>query len=369
MKIENYLNAISYAKNVFLKRCSSPIYLILFVTERCNARCKHCFVNTPGKKDTSGDELTLEEIEKITKHMNNLLYLLPTGGEPFLREDLPEIINAFYRNNRLRNVGIPTNGSLTDITVASVQHILSICKKISLGVDISIDGLKERHDRIREFPGLFEKAIETYWQLKKLEETNKNFKVCVEVTVSQFNQDCLFELYDYFINTLKVYNVFIRLVRGTPRDLNAKEVAIEKYEQLLMRVEGDLRKGIFYGHAVYPLSEFITVRDIIGRQLTLKTIKENKFQIPCYAGNLTGVIRSNGTVYPCELLDREIGNLREYNYNFKKLWTSDKAQKIRREIKNTKCYCTHECFITNNILFNPSMLPKVLKEYVQLKLR
>ena len=139
-------------------------------------------------------------------------------------------------------------------------------------------------------------------ELKKVEDTNKNFKVCVEVTVSQFNQDCLFELYDYFINTLKVYNVFIRLVRGTPRDLTAKEVSIEKYEQLLIRVEDDLKKGIFYGHAVYPFSEFITARDIIGRKLTLKTIKENKFQIPCYAGNLTGVIRSNGAVYPLRVV-------------------------------------------------------------------
>ena len=167
MKIENYLNTISYGKNIFIKRCVSPIYLILFVTERCNAKCKHCFVNTPGKKDTSREELTLEEIEKIAQNMDNLLYLLPTGGEPFFREDLPEIINLFYKNNRLRNVGIPTNGSLTKTTVASVQRILSNCKNISLGVDISIDGLRERHDHIREFPGLFEKAIETYWRIKK----------------------------------------------------------------------------------------------------------------------------------------------------------------------------------------------------------
>ena len=369
MNLENYLNTISYVKNVFVKRCTTPIYLILFVTERCNARCKHCFVNTLTNKDTKEAELTLEEIALISKNMGNLLYLLPTGGEPFLREDLPEIINCFYTHNRLRNVGIPTNGSLTEMTVASVQRIFSICKDVSLGVDISLDGLHEAHDRIREFPGLFEKAIDTYWQLKKLEEKNKNFKVCVEVTVSQFNQDSLFELYEYFIKNLKVYNVFIRLVRGNPRDPSAKEVDIEKFEKLLRKVEHDLKKGVFYGHAVYPFSEFITARDIIGRQLTIKMLKEGTFQIPCYAGNLTGVVRSNGEVYPCELIHRPIGNVREYNYNFKKLWLSEAAREIRKEIKENKCFCTHECFITNNILFNPRMLPRILKEYIKLKLR
>jgi len=103
MKIENYLNTINYAKNIFIKKCASPIYLIFFVTEICNARCKHCFGNFSNEKEKAKEELSLEEINKISKNMDNLLYLLPTGGEPFLREDLPDIINVFYRNNRLRN--------------------------------------------------------------------------------------------------------------------------------------------------------------------------------------------------------------------------------------------------------------------------
>ena len=369
MKLANYLNTINYAKKIFVKNGDSPIYVILFVTERCNARCKHCFGSFSNNKQKIKEELTQEEIEKISKNAGNLLYLLPTGGEPFLREDLPHIINAFYKNNHLRNVGIPTNGSLTNRVVASVSRILSLCKDLRIGVDISIDALHEKHDEVRGFPGLFEKAITTYWQLKELEKKNKNLRVCVEITVSHFNQDSLFETYDYFMNTLKVDNLFVRLVRGNPREPDAKEVDIEKFEKFTLKVEQDLKNGLFYGHSAYPFSEFITARDIIGRRLTMQMVKEKRFQIPCYAGNLTGVIRSNGDVYPCELLDRKIGNLREYNYDLKLLWKSEKAKKIRREIRESRCFCTHECFITNNILFNPKMLPKVLKEYINLKLR
>jgi radical SAM protein with 4Fe4S-binding SPASM domain len=211
--------------------------------------------------------------------------------------------------------------------------------------------------------------VETYWNLKEIEKKNQRFKVCVEMTISYFNQERAMEIYDYFINELKVYNVFVRLVRGNPRDPIAKEVDINKYERFSKKLEEDIRNKVFYGHAVYPLSEFITARDILGRRLTIKLVKENRYQIPCYAGSLTGVLRNNGDIYPCELLDKKIGNLRDYGYRFKDLWRSRKAEEIRHWIRKSKCFCTHECFLTNNILFNPKMLPLILKEYIKLKLR
>jgi radical SAM protein with 4Fe4S-binding SPASM domain len=369
MKLKNYFSTLAYAKHIFFKNCPTPIYIILFVTERCNARCKHCFGSFGGGKGNIKEEFTLDEYERLSNKMSDLLYLLPTGGEPFLRDDLPEIINIFYRNNHLRNVGIPTNGSLTKKTVASVMQILSLCPDLQLGVDISLDALNEAHDEIRGFPGLFDKSIETYWQLKELEKNHSNFKVCVEITVSSYNQDNLFEIYDYFLNELKVYNVFVRLVRGSPRDAAASNVDIDKYEQFTRKVEEDLINGVFHGHEVYPFSELITARDIIGRKIGIKMVRENKYQIPCYAGKLTGIIKCNGDVYPCELLDRKIGNLREHDYNLKELWQSETAQKIKKEIKDTRCFCTHECFTTNNLLFNPLMMPKIFKEYFKLKSR
>lgn len=366
MSFKKGIKTLKHAGKIFYKKIDTPIYIILFVTERCNARCKHCFGSFGIPKE---QELRLEEYEQISRHMGDLLYLLPTGGEPFLREDLPEIISIFYNNNGLRNAGIPTNGSLTAKTVDSLERLLSRCPDLNLGVDISIDDLGERHDEIRGFSGLFDRAVETYWRLKQMEERHKNFKVCVEVTVSHYNQNRLDEIYDYFINELKAYNVFVRLVRGNPRDPEAKDVDIDRYERFVMRVEEDIRNGVFYGHKVYPFSELITARDIIGRKTALKAIREKKMQIPCYAGNLTGVITSNGEVYPCEILNKKMGSLREHHYDLKALWSSKRADDLRREIKESHCFCTHECFITNNIMFNPLIIPRLLGEYVKLKLR
>ena len=78
---------------------------------------------------------------------------------------------------------------------------------------------------------------------------------------------------------------------------------------------------------------------------------------------------SRGQVLPCELLvDRVIGNVRDHDYDFKKIWFSEKANEERKRIRESKCFCTYECFMTINILFNPLVLPQVFKEWGILKL-
>ena len=87
------------------------------------------------------------------------------------------------------------------------------------------------------------------------------------------------------------------------------------------------------------------------------------------AGNLGGAMFANGDVYPKGLIDRKLGNVREQGYDFKKIWFSQEAEKSRRFIRESKCFCTYECFLTINILFNPRMMPSVLKEWSSLKFR
>ena len=69
-------------------------------------------------------ELKLDEIDKMTRSYGRTLVSASTGGEPFLRADLPKIIELYYKNCRLRNVGMPTNGSLTEKVVTGVEEIL-----------------------------------------------------------------------------------------------------------------------------------------------------------------------------------------------------------------------------------------------------
>jgi MoaA/NifB/PqqE/SkfB family radical SAM enzyme len=366
-KLKFLSNVIGHGRRVFYKNGALPLYLIHFVTERCNARCLHCLGSFSSEQPK--DELTLDEIEKMSSTLGPLFLLLPTGGEPFLRRDLPEIIRIYYKNNSLRKVAMPTNGSLTDTAVKSVIEILNIGRDLHFGIDISIDAIGEDHDRIRNFPGLFQRAMETYREFKKLEKEYDNFNACIEITVSSFNQNKLPEIYSYLLNKVKIDNLIVRIVRGSPRDPRAKDVDIDKFEAFTKKIEEDILNKTLPSYTNFPFSNFIIARDILGRRLTMKLLRENRCQMPCYAGNLTGVLRSNGDVFPCELLGEKFGNIREWDYDFKKLWLSEKADRIRSQIKESRCFCTHENFITNNILFNPLMLPKVFKEWTRLKLR
>src|SRR5574341_616847 len=104
------LNYLPFAKRVPWKKGASPLYFVLFITKNCNARCGHCLL---GSHERHTGELTIDEIEKVSASMDPMIFFTPTGGEPFLRKDLPEIVKIFHKNNHAPNVGIPSNGSLT----------------------------------------------------------------------------------------------------------------------------------------------------------------------------------------------------------------------------------------------------------------
>lgn len=369
MRLREGIETLRHARKVLQKKDALPVYLIHFVTEVCNLRCSHCFdffyEEGPKRKP---HELTLDEIDRMTRSLGELLFLLPTGGETFMRADLPKIIELYYRNCRLRNVGMPTNGSLTERVVAGVGEILDRCPELHFGLDISIDGIGEDHDHIRDRKGLFATCMETYRRLKEVEKRRPNFKVCVEVTIQKHNQDKLAEIYDYFVRELKTYNILVRVVRGSPRDPAEKQIDLNLVEEFFGKLERGVKEGAYHGHSVYPLSDLITARELVGRRIQLKVLREKGFQVPCYAANLMGVIKSNGDVFACELRDDKLGNVREFDYDFKKLWLSEKARAISRDIIENKCFCTHECFLSTNILFNPKLYPSLVKEAAGLRL-
>ncbi len=360
-----HLGYLSYARKIFWKRKTSPLYVVFFVTNRCNAHCKHCLL---GSDKAPADDLTIDEIEKISVSMDDFLFLLPTGGQPFLRKDLGEIVKIFHRNNHVKNVGIPTNGTMTEKTVEIAINVLESCPDLDFGIDVSIDALGKDHDEIRGVPGLFEKAVQTYRELKKLEKTYPKFNVNVETTISAYNDDKLVPLHDFLVNDLKVDTLFTLLTRGEPKDPSSKFFDIEKYEQYSNILRGDIRERVLSGYHSFPFSDVINAKRVVRHNLIAKTVRENKYQTPCYAGRLGAAIFAHGDVLPCELhTDMVMGNLRHSSYDFKKIWLSSRADEIRESIRKDRCFCTYECFHTLNILFNPRMLPKVFKEWASIK--
>jgi MoaA/NifB/PqqE/SkfB family radical SAM enzyme len=354
-------SSLRYIPSIFFKR--DPLQFTFFVTSRCNARCPFCFYWQD--RTSARDELTVEEVEKISASMGNLLWLLFSGGEIFVRKDLPDLVDAFYRNTHPVIITLPTNGLAPDLIVPRTEEILARSPESAVVCKISLDGVGEEHDRIRNTPGNFDRAMETYEQLRRLGERYGNLQLGINTVFCRENQDSMDQVID-FVNTLPGCETHtISMVRGNPADNAFKEIDLEKYHRAVMRLEGDLKGGNAKMYH-FTLARLKTAQDLVQRRLIYETIRQGRRLLPCYAGRISAVMNEVGDIFPCEILEDSMGNVRESGYDFPAVFFSEQADRVRAKINKTKCYCSHECYFVTNILFNPMMYRQVLGEYLAL---
>ena len=162
------LKIINNINNYSIQRLKTPIMLTFFVTNQCNARCKHCFYwKNLGKNENK--ELKLMEIkDMVSSFRHRLSTVLLTGGEPFLREDLAQACKIFYDINRTKKVNIPTNGLEPELTYSCAKEIVENTG-LFLSIIVSLDGLEKKHDEIRGIQGAFQKGVETISYLKVIQ--------------------------------------------------------------------------------------------------------------------------------------------------------------------------------------------------------
>lgn len=332
----------------------TPAQLIFFVTNRCNSRCSHCFYWRELNKKPK-DELNLEEIEKISKSMGRIFWLFISGGEPFLRNDLPEICQIFYQNNKVNSIVIPTNGILVEKIVKDVGKICQGCPEAKVVLQISVDEIAERHDRIRGVPGNFTKIEKLVPKLKKLQAKYRNLAIQANIVFCKYNQDRIIKIYDYVYREFGIDNICISLIRGEPKEIGAKEVDLKKYWQ----AHKHIRKTRRFAQYTPLLSHLITKKEDMQVEVFLSSFRQKKAIIPCLASRQSVVLYPNGDLVLCELRPEKYGNLRDVGYTFSKLWQSQKAREFKEKVKN--CYCTQECVYTVNVFLNPFVWPKFLK--------
>lgn len=347
-------------------RKNNPIHLTFFVTRRCNSRCPFCFYLNRNET-TSGDssELKLDEIEKISGSLGKLLWLAFSGGEIFLRNDLPDISRVFYKKNKPAIMLYPTNGLLPEMIRETIVQILEECKKSVIAVKLSIDGLNESHDRLRGTPGAFDRTMQTYGLLGELQGKYPNFELGVNTVFCSENQGKMDIITDFVRGLKNIRTHTISLIRGDVGDERLKRVDYKKYHYAIDRLERNLKDK---ASPVYRFrgGRIKAAQDVIQRRLIHRTMQERKRLIPCYAGRLNLVLTEAGDVYPCEILSQSFGNVRDYGYDVKQVVRSQQGRDINATINNGECHCSHECYFMTNILFNPRMYPALFKEYLQI---
>ena len=348
---------------------NNPIHLTFFLTRRCNARCPYCFYleNDTADCDTAlphqADELSLDEIRKLAPTFGRLLWLAFSGGEIFLRKDIADISRIFYAENKPSIMLYPTNGLMPDLIRMRIEDILTSCPKSVVVVKLSIDDLYERHDILRNTPHSFEKTIKTYENLSPLLAEYPNFELGVNTVFCSDNQHRMNNIID-FVKTMNNVNTHtISMIRGALKDSHYQDnLDYNKYTQAVERLATDMRTSPesryrFNGAGIKA------AQDVIQRRLIHKTLVEQKRQIPCYAGRTNLVLTETGEVHPCEILSDSFGNIRDADYDIKKVIESSQAKKSIAAIDAESCYCTHECNLMTNILLNPKLMPTLAREY------
>ncbi len=324
-----------------------PVHLILFITDRCNARCGTCFY---WQNLNQGESLLPEHIEKISDALGELVWLDISGGEPFLRKDIDWICHRFLDCNRPRNINIPTNAIQTAVIERSVRGILAHRGDFRLNIAVSLDGVGEAHDRVRGVPGNYKKALATIEALRRVREEDPRLSLSVVTTVMRHNIEDVKQLLDLGLKEWKLDYHSLNLLRGTPMDGSLQPPTPEQFAEI-SKLQVRLSRHYFDGRWGGLGGWMATLGRFLLNRYYMQEIEGHPRDISCNAGDVSCVIDANGDVYFCELL-KPVGNLKTYNWEFARLWNDllaiDQRQRVRKG-----CHCTHECFQTKNLIFTP----------------
>lgn len=294
----------------------------VIVTYRCNARCNMC--NRYKKPSQPEEEISLETIKKLPPmYFTNI-----TGGEPFIRTDLKEIVRELRKKSD--RIVISTNGFFTD-------RIVELCREFpDIGIRISIEGLEETNNQIRGLEDGFNRGYST---LKKLVEMGMK-DVGFGMTVQDLNAKDLVALYDLSnemnmeFATASLHNSFYFV--EAKNIIHDRPMVAKEFERLINELlKSKSPKKWFRAYFNHGLINYI-----YGQKRLL----------PCDMAFDTFFIDPYGDVMPCNgTKDKEVmGNLNECE-SWEELWQSPKAQAVRSKVR---C-CDRNCWMIGSV--SPAM--------------
>ncbi|MEM0086933.1 MAG: radical SAM protein [Candidatus Micrarchaeaceae archaeon] len=304
----------------------NPYKLTFAISYWCNSRCKTCNIWQLKPKG----ELSLDEIREFARKNTSFRWIEITGGEPFMRSDIVDIVKAFYENSKgLYIVTIPTN-SLTnhDMVISKIEQMLDLGLP-RLSITVSLDGYRELHDEIRGVKGNYDKAIDMFKRLKELKKEHKNLFFVFGYTMSSMNQGMLERTYeevkkeipditynDFHINAAQLSDIYYS---------NTNANILPNAAAMAEEVTAFIKKRRFEIGSI-PIIERTFLK------LLVEYLKTGKSPIKSRSLDASLFLDSYGNVYPSIMWSRKIGNIRDFGYSLEGLWHNDEANAVRKII-------------------------------------
>ena len=337
-----------------------PFSIVASVSYRCNSKCRTCDV---WRKES--DDMSVAEWRQIFANLGHApFYLTFTGGEPFLRADLHEIVIAGAELCRPGVITIPTNGLLTRRIVDQVDQICSAAPRSQIGLNLSLDGIGKEHDEIRQVPGNWDRAMETWQGLKTLQDKHENLVLSVHTVVSKFNAHRIHDIVeglaflepDSYITEVAEERVELDTVGWdiTPDPGDYAPIA----DHLSARAKAVPARGLARVTQAFRAHYY---------QLAKRILEEQRQVIPCQAGWASGHIAPDGDVWSCCVRAEPVGNLREAGYDLRPIWWEQTGHmhRLRRSIAGRECACPMANASYANMLLHPPTVARVAREVIR----
>ena len=309
-----------------------PRDAIIAVTHQCNAQCVMCNV---WRADAT-DRIAPADMDRLPETLRTVNL---SGGEPFLRDDLPDFVEHIRRRCPRAQITISTNGSLPDRIAAGMEAIGQVDHSVRLAV--SLDGLGDTHDAQRGHPGAFEKAMQLIETLK-----GRGFNgLRLGMTLTRQNLDQLADVaalahrLDLELGIVAAHDARVQLgTDGRQVDTNPPAWLVKPFTRVISRWLRSWKPRLWLrAHFTWG-----TWRFLINRP----------WRTACRAGREFFFLQADGTVYSCSSHGRAMGNL--IDQPWAEVWTGPGATKARQHAAQ----CPQDCWMICTVrgLYRRSLL-------------
>jgi MoaA/NifB/PqqE/SkfB family radical SAM enzyme len=337
-----------------------PTVLIYNCTWVCDARCTMC---SNWKWGDRKSDMTLAQLEPVmsTRFWGAVENLNISGGEPTTRNDLPEMVEMFQRHlPRLRKIGINTTGLTPHRAIPMLTRIVEFCaaKGLLISIRVSLDGIGDIHNQVRDVKNGFEKASKTIEAMQALSKTHDNFSFGIASTIFATNLDDAQNILAWA--RTKGLDVVFNMLRFTDAMLHNKEleekIGFRQREEAFMRkffLDRVQEESVLSGQAFL----YLHYADMIanGYHRTM----------PCPFQSQGLLLNPNGDLHYCENSEK-LGNVLEASAE--SLYFKAENLRHREHLKNAVCpTCLSPCQVNVGAMKQFVPYARFLKRAYQVK--
>ena len=309
-----------------------PTDAVIAVTYRCNARCTMCDI----WKSNQSAVLEPKDYERLPTSLKNINI---SGGEPFLRNDLPEVVEVITKRCPKARLVFSTNGLSPTLVKKILPNILKVNPDVS--IRFSVDGIGDKHQEMRGIQGAFDRVMLSLTIAGELGVKD----IGLSYTATNTNLDQLLPIY-YLTQQKKINFTFCGVahnseIEGYFTQGNKKindlgllgqqlNVLVKKH---LQTWNPNLLARAYYEYGIY------------FRELYKKR--------PLYCGAADALFYMDplGTIFSCNIANRQLGNIRQKD--FETLWNSTEANNSRTFAKNCPYQCWMICTVSPYLKKSP----------------